>query len=253
MAPTNRQFNEAYLLNFPDKTTKLDASTLARTKICWTECDHDSEEYWVESHRRDDTDEEMLLLQSVEFHRDIPSLQYLFYEHESFGHDLCYDAAMSGNFRKLKWLHSIECPWNENTCARAADRGDLKMLQWCRANGCPWDVESINLSAMGGHLHVVKWCRINGCPWDEFSCSCAAMGGHLHVLKWLRKKGCPWDTQTLANAASGGYMDVVQWCLEHGIPRGGRCYCACGRNAQAKSLLLKWCQGNGCTRGTTGR
>ena len=252
VAPTNRQFNEAYLLNFPDKTTKLDASTLARTKICWTECDHDTKVYLMFTDLVLDPHDETALLASAETHRDIPSLQYLFYKHKSFGHNLCDNAADNGDFRELKWLRSIGCPWNECTCAGAANRGDLEMLQWCRSHGCPWDAGSIDMAALSGHLHVVKWCRANGCSWNENSCSFAAKGRHLDVLKWLRKEGCPWDTTTLDKALSKGCTDIVQWCLENGLPRDGRCYCARGWNAHTKALLLKWCQGNGCTRGTTG-
>jgi hypothetical protein len=84
---------------------------------------------------------------------------------------LCWAAARSGNFEKLKEFRANGCPWDILTCWAAAEGGHLEMLQWARANSCPWDVATCSHAAGGGHLEVLQWARANGCPWDEQACT----------------------------------------------------------------------------------
>ena len=219
VAPTNRRFKEAYLLNFPDRTTALDASTLARTKICNEECYHDYCDQLIKEHGyefahecgcesdcdcdTDDESEEKLLHKSAALHKDIPSLQYLFCEDKFFGCEMCSAAARTCDLKELKWLRSIGCPWNEDTCTAAAEHGHLDVLQYCRANGCPWNELSLNDAAFNGHLHVVKWCRANGYPWSTQTVFYEAMKRHAHVLEWYRKEDPPSDSLTYCYFGTG--------------------------------------------------
>ena len=217
VAPTNHQFKEAYLRNFPDCTTALDASTLARTKICYEECsldycDHLVKEYGCEfalgvgcdlGLDTEDESEEKLLYKSAALHKDIQSLQYLFCEDKHFGYEMCSAAARTGDLKELKWWRSIGCPWNEDTCREAADQGHLNVLQYCRANGCPWNEYSLNDAAFKGHLHVVKWCRANGFPWNTQTVIYEAMKRHAHVLEWYRKEDPPSDSLTYCYFGTG--------------------------------------------------
>ena len=52
---------------------------------------------------------------------------------------VCYNAALLGSVRLLKWTRENNRDWSEDTCTYAAYNGHLPALQYLHENGCPWD------------------------------------------------------------------------------------------------------------------
>jgi hypothetical protein len=204
VAGVNHNFHTAYLTVFPKKVTRFKLSTMEHAKICFDE---------IKRH----------------------------YYHPRI---LCCIAARQGNLAVLKYLRSIQCPWNHWTCAYAAENGHLDVIKWCRQNGCDWYGNTCAFAAKNGHLDVIQWCRQNGCDWDDHTCANAAENGHLDVIKWCHQNGCPWDRRTCANAAKNGHLDVIKWCRENG------CYWdenTCANAAENGHLdVIQWCRQKGC-------
>jgi hypothetical protein len=96
------------------------------------------------------------------------------YHHPSI---LYHIAAREGNLTVLKYLCSIQCPWDSSTCAAAAENGHVYVIKWCCENGSPWNSLTCTNAAKNGHLDVVQWCRQNGCPWSAITCANAAKMG----------------------------------------------------------------------------
>jgi hypothetical protein len=127
-------------------------------------------------------------------------------------------AASHGNLGVLKYLHSINCPWNATTCDDAARNGHLDALKWVRKMECPWDEMTCAFAAEGGHLDVLVWAVDNGCRMDVETCKAAVEAGRLDVLRWARARGCPWDSKTYDVACAVGDMKIIIWLEENKCP-----------------------------------
>jgi hypothetical protein len=132
---------------------------------------------------------------------------------------ICVKAAKHGFLEMLQWARANGCPWNQRTCAHAAYHGHFDILQWARANGCPWNQKTCESAAKHGHLEMLQWARANGCPWDETTCKYAAQNGHLEILQWARANGCPWDKRTCTFAAYHGHLEILPWARANGCPQ----------------------------------
>ena len=42
---------------------------------------------------------------------------------------LCYHATLGGQIQILRWLRTLNCPWNGSICSEAAHRGYIKILK----------------------------------------------------------------------------------------------------------------------------
>jgi hypothetical protein len=148
------------------------------------------------------------------------------------------------NLNFLRYLDTLNCPWNTRICEKAAKHGFLEMLQWARANGCSWDKRTCAGAAQNGNLELLQWARANGCPWDECTCFYAAVYGHLEILRWARANGCPWHKDTCAIAAQNGHLKILQWARANGCPWDKRtCTCAA---YHGQLEILQWARANGC-------
>jgi hypothetical protein len=129
-----------------------------------------------------------ILTRTIEAHRPIPILAYMFQLYNRSCRDFgayffCDYAATSNNTAALSWLRDPNTgdgafPWSDWTCFATARYGHIGMLERLRDP------------------------RIDGgvCPWGTHVCWCAAKAGQLEVLIWLRnpKKGggvCPWNKE----------------------------------------------------------
>ncbi len=125
----------------------------------------------------------------------------------------CADAAFGGHFALLKWLHSIDCQWDEETTRWAAFRGRIDMLQWLHENNCPCNAIACAAASRSGQLATLQWLRNNHCQWDVWAGVEAARGGHLIVLQWMyAHETIDWDVEWLELAAKHyNQHHVVEW------------------------------------------
>jgi len=160
-----------------------------------------------------------------------------------FGPKVSSNAALSGYWDIVRWLHETGGPWGECTCLGVAKHGNLEMLQWARSQGCPWNEGVCIEAAHGGHLEVLEWARSNGCPWDERVCTRAASKGHLKVIQWARSNGCPWDDRLCPAAVENGHLDVLEWAMTNGCPQNRL---SCREAARHGHLaILQWLRQSG--------
>jgi alpha-N-acetylglucosamine transferase len=150
VATVDHNFHTAYSTVFPEKVTHFNVSTIEHVKTCFDE----------------------IMRQ---------------YHHPRI---LCHIAAREGNLAVLKYLRSIQCPWDSDTCASAAENGHLDVLQWCRENDCSWDAWTCSRAAINGHIDIFKWCRYNGCECCQYTCKYLERKGYYDVLQWSFKNGC---------------------------------------------------------------
>ncbi|KAG2769714.1 hypothetical protein PC129_g1016 [Phytophthora cactorum] len=126
-----------------------------------------------------------------------------------------------GNFEMAKWLHRIDCQFDNQFAEGAVSGGHLEIVKWLHINH-PTSLTSVFFStsfnamdtaAEKGHLEVVKFLHINrreGCTTRAMNR--AAANGHLEVVQWLhtnRSEGCTAAANDLA--AMNGHLNVLEW------------------------------------------
>jgi hypothetical protein len=230
VAAVNRNFHTAYVAAFPIKETRFNVSTIEHAKICFDE-------------NKGDFYDKGMLCDIAAREGNLTVLKYLRSIQCPWDTATCAFAAINGHLDVIKWCRQNGCPWNSDTCSNAAENGHLDIIKWCRENGCDWDRFTCPNAAENGHLDVVKWCRQNGCEWNAWTCAMAAENGHLDVIQWCRQNGCPWDDYTCAYAAQNGHLEVLQWCCENGCPWNYRTCLYAAKNGHIN--VLKWCRQNG--------
>jgi hypothetical protein len=157
-------------------------------------------------------------------------------------HDVVDIAALTGQIKIIKWLHSIGCPWGVSTANAAAVSGQIEVLEWLHLMGCPWDSTTLSAAVTIGYPHMldasyllyctwivpgtyrhssvetIEWLRSKGCPWDSNATMLAAQSGDFDILKWLHREGCPWDENTTKWVALRGRIDILEWLHDKGCP-----------------------------------
>lgn len=98
-------------------------------------------------------------------------------------------AARGGYFNCLKYLQSIDCPWDEQTVVAAVDSGDLCVVQWVVENGCPCSGEAMYVAASIGHLGMVSFLHHNVHPITVDDVKEAVSSGATHIVQWARNVG----------------------------------------------------------------
>jgi hypothetical protein len=88
-------------------------------------------------------------------------------------------AAKNGNVECLAFLHSIGCPWDENTPLMAVKYGHLNCLQYCVENNCPWSQEIPLMAARVGNYECLRYAVEHGCYYFGFTSLVAADNNHL--------------------------------------------------------------------------
>jgi hypothetical protein len=73
-------------------------------------------------------------------------------------------AAFHGHLEMLKYLHSIDCPWNEGTCVGAAENGQIECLKYAHENGCYWNESVRTIAAANNQIECLEYALANNCP-----------------------------------------------------------------------------------------
>lgn len=122
----------------------------------------------------------------------------------------CTSAAANGHLHTIKYLHFIECPWDESTANAAAEGGHLELLQWIIDNGCPSNNLTQLNAASNGDLYMLMWLHSNGHPTSRSVLVEAASAGATHIIDWARSIGIE-HTSTFTAAVKSGDMGVVEY------------------------------------------
>jgi hypothetical protein len=266
VAGIHRCVRIAYLLAFDNnKSTYLNASTLAHAKIC--------NEETVTGSYFDIMNQRKALWRAAAMHgklvscvQDLESTKWngmtnlssTEKDHWSFLYWLvsngfppdqctCTVASMSGHLHVLMWAREHNFPWDRATCHKASQTQHWNEMKWAYNNGCPWDVrcyEDMIWSTRNDNLELLQWARENDCPWDSGTCSSAAASGKLHLLQWAREHNCPWDDLPCFHASRCGNLTMLQWARENGCPwNASICSVAAGHGFLN---IVQWARENGC-------
>lgn len=64
----------------------------------------------------------------------------------------------------VKYLHKIDCPWNERAYYAAIDENRLDIIQYLHENNCPLSEKVIKFSIKKGIPETIKYLLENDCP-----------------------------------------------------------------------------------------
>lgn len=64
----------------------------------------------------------------------------------------------------VKYLHKIDCPWNERAYYAAIDENRLDIVQYLHANKCPLSEKVIKCSIKKGIPEIIQYLLENDCP-----------------------------------------------------------------------------------------
>ncbi len=120
----------------------------------------------------------------------------------------CEGAADNGRLETLKFLRSVECPWDEATACAVARSGHMDALRWVIDNGCPSNGGTQLWAASNGDLEMVVFLHYNGHPVTSSVLSCAVYSGWTDIIDWARSIGIE-HARTFTAAVEAGLMEVL--------------------------------------------
>mmetsp|Transcript_439 Transcript_439/g.632 ORF Transcript_439/g.632 Transcript_439/m.632 type:complete len:577 (+) Transcript_439:68-1798(+) len=98
------------------------------------------------------------------------------------------------DYKFLKWLKGIDCPFQLSSLRLAIKRGDVDMLKILKdMKGCEYDTKVSFYATFKGNLEVVKLLHDTGCAFDCRSSQIAAKHRDVELLKFLYDNNCPLD------------------------------------------------------------
>lgn len=155
------------------------------------------------------------------------------------------DTQTTQHFEVLKWLKSIDCPWNEYTTHNAAKYGDLGMLKWLKDNECPFGKTIVTSAVEGDNFEMLKWLvESENYAFDHWSSAEAVKNNNFDILKWLVDKGCPMNTYASVYAARNGNFEILKWVVSNGSEMSEETMaCATGGG---HFDIVKWLKSEGC-------
>lgn len=84
-------------------------------------------------------------------------------------------AALRGEFEFLKFMHENKFPINSDVLAAAVCSSDLNIIKWLRSINCPYDERvfrcAINNTELqetdfDKYMKIIRWLLTDGCPWE---------------------------------------------------------------------------------------
>lgn len=150
-----------------------------------------------------------------------------------------------GALEMLRFIHSVGCPWDENTTFVAVQENALDCLRYAHQNGCPVSDRAMTEAARWGRIACLEYLHLNcGVPWSEQTCVVAVEGHSLRALKYLHENGCPWNSHVCIAAACYGNLDILIYAHEQGCLWDEQ---VCRFAAERGHLeCLKYAHENGC-------
>ena len=243
----NHHFRMSYVSLYPQKTTKINASTIKHAKLCLedivtckkTDCEKKDQQLRLLWHSA----AQYGMIDAVKYLNDwtkpmtkrtSTSMYRIGWPEDHFvdwKYAYCDPAIPITSELRYRYIDD----WKYDLCYKAAEYGQLKLLQWATANRFYVIYNDIRVCqhAIGSENYDIdKWARANGFSWATFgppnlqkAIFLAAEKGHLYVIKWLHlcHRGLDHegtsdnDRTTCCNyAAGGGHLDVLQYLISIG-------------------------------------
>jgi hypothetical protein len=133
------------------------------------------------------------------------------------------EAAARGHLQLCGWLHSIQCPWSDDTTSAAAQYDQSETLRWLHENGCPVNTEEFYLDAVIGAEHstdTLQYLLQQGlfASAELLTESLGYAGGCSNLLaaKWLRQQGAEWPLVLRDYEGTSWHGDVLAWARAEG-------------------------------------
>jgi hypothetical protein len=112
-------------------------------------------------------------------------------------------------------LHGV--PWDANLCSYAAFLCKLPLLQWLHSNECPMDEQRVLRNASrGGSVGTLEWLLTVTAPWSDSTkaemLKRAAWCGKLATAQWLRTRGARWPQKFAGQCSDCVTNDTINEC-----------------------------------------
>jgi hypothetical protein len=160
------------------------------------------------------------------------------------------EAAKSGDFETLKWLHEQGWRWGEDVFTNCVKNGfGIDVLRWLIEKECRWDDNTYCAAAQKGNLEILNLLYSHeevkeDNYYHKHICDSAAKGGHLHVIKWARERGFPWSEKTFHKAMMSKDGALLRWLYENGFPLSEEILCLGAVLLDSKTV--QWMYEAGC-------
>jgi hypothetical protein len=128
-----------------------------------------------------------------------------------------HEAATGGHLEVCKFLATLHPP-SARDFMWASYFGKLEILKFLHSIQCPMDEEAFKHAAHTHKLDVVKYLVEIGCPVGKS----AWYADDLDVLKYLHQIGCPFDEHTIEEMVGYASLEALDFMVEIGCPIGPR-------------------------------
>lgn len=106
--------------------------------------------------------------------------------------------------------------YNRWICYNAALGGHLKILKWARDRNFHWDTDVTYVAASKRNAEMLKWLLINGCPWDDKIVKFANDNGWKDIQEIIEKYAPKNTENTFSNALKRNPFNLLGWVLTYG-------------------------------------
>eukprot|EP00953_Heterococcus_sp_UTEX-ZZ885_P003743 2536-Heterococcus_DN1.PRE.4 len=191
----------------------------------------------------------------------LPALQYILQcEEIEGGHELSKwvsyfgikYAAGSGNIELVQWIQQkLRGRMFDDAMYAAACRGQTAMCQYLHSQQCPWEEEASIAAAHVGHVETLVWLQEHGRPYnDDNVLTTAAQGGSIAVMEYLlQHRVVPTPaklTDMLNRAGAYDHLQAAQWLRRQGAEWPAKLM-NLFRRCSWQGELLAWARAEGCT------
>lgn len=127
-------------------------------------------------------------------------------------------AAHAGNLEALKWLRSIDCPWDSDVCKNAIEYRHCELLKWARSENCPWHDNYFTINKLyPEEIETIKWALLDGCPGSWMMAFRAIGDRNFDFLFWIISNGFHWRREFCINYAQGFGINLIEWLKSVGL------------------------------------
>jgi hypothetical protein len=120
----------------------------------------------------------------------------------------------------LKNIVPSRFPVNEVVIMFASEFGDIDSLKYLFSINCPYNICASRVASRNGHLECLKFIATHF-QHDRFDEDCmylASQKNQIDCMKYLHENGCPWHEETYRVAIENNSTECAQYCKENGCP-----------------------------------
>lgn len=159
----------------------------------------------------------------------------------------CSHYTRSGNLDCLKFAHTNNFPWTEQTTLEASKRS-LECLQYAVKQECPYNLRRCAFESLRvKHLDCFKYLLELGLEmtpeftYKYINCGAQFEGHSLEILKFLHELGCPFNSETIESTIEHQKIECFEFVLSIGCPVSSThlCMAASKNNLQMLKILIE--------------